>query len=102
MPFRRSMRAQLLHPAQVDEVLEDRQAQGEHRHEALAAGEDLGGVAELGEQRDGLVEGRRSVVVERCRLHVAACPVASSRASTEGGRDRQAGDVGADGVAPPR
>ena len=67
-------RAQLLDPTQVDEVVEDGQAQGEHRHEALAAGEHLGGVAELGEQPDGLVDGRRRVVVERRRLHVATGP----------------------------
>ena len=79
-------RAQLLHPAQVDEVVEDGQAQGEHRHEALAAGDDLGGVAELGQQRDGLVDGGGRVVVERRRLHVAACRlrVEQGRAPTAG------------------
>jgi hypothetical protein len=63
---------QLVHPTQIDEVVEDRQAQVEHRHQALAAAEDLRAVAELGQQPDGLVQARRRVVGERGRLHGAS------------------------------
>ena len=40
--------------ADVDQVLERGEPQRQHRHEALAAGQQLGAVAELGERRDGL------------------------------------------------
>ena len=62
---------ELVEAADVDEVLERREPQRQHRHEALAAGEDLGLVAELAQQPDGLGHGRGSVVVELGRLHRA-------------------------------
>ena len=49
-PFAALDALQLGHAAEVDQVVEDRQPQGEHRHQALAAGEDLRALAELGEQ----------------------------------------------------
>ena len=55
----------------VDEVLEVREAQRQHRHEALPAGQHLGVVAVLGEQRADLVDRLRRVVLERRRLHAA-------------------------------
>ena len=57
-------------PVEVDEVLEPGQPQREHRHEALAAGQHLGLVAVLGEQRDGVGDRLGRVVLERRRLHV--------------------------------
>ena len=56
---------QLADPSDIDEMVDVREPQREHRHEALPAGEHLGLLAELGEELDGLVSGRRSVVVER-------------------------------------
>ena len=50
----RSMPLQLVDPGDVDEVVEERQAQGEHRHQTLTTGEELRVVAELGEQLGGL------------------------------------------------
>ena len=56
----------------VDQVIEDRQAQRQHGDEALAAGQDLGSVAQVGE-KGGRVRGRgRSVVFERGRLQSSA------------------------------
>jgi hypothetical protein len=57
------------HPAEVDEVVEDREPQGEHRHQALPAGQDLRAVPVLGQQGHGLLDARRRVVVERRGLH---------------------------------
>ena len=62
-------------------VCEPGQPEVEHRDQALAAGEHLGLVAEFGEQRDDLVDGRRCVVVERCRLH--DCPLRSPKLESE-------------------
>jgi hypothetical protein len=45
---------QLVDAREVDEVLEAREPQREHRHEALPAGEHLRVVAVLAEQRDDL------------------------------------------------
>ncbi len=61
---------QLLDPAHVDEVVEVGQAEGEHGHQALAAGQHPGAVTELGQQGHGLGGRRRPVVLERRRLHV--------------------------------
>ena len=61
--------AEGIDPADVDEVLEDRQPEGEHRDEALAPGEHLGFVAELGQQGHGFLGQLRRVVLERRRLH---------------------------------
>ena len=69
--------AQLLDPTEVDEVLEGGQPQGEHRDEALAAGEQLRDVAELGEQGHRLLGGRRRVVLERGGLHRRSAPRAA-------------------------
>ena len=63
--------AELGDATDVDEVVEVREPQREHRDEALPAGEHLGAVAELGEQRDRLVDGLGRVVLERRRLHSA-------------------------------
>ena len=52
--------AELVDAADVDEVVEVREPERDHRHEALTAGEHLGAVAELGEQRDRLVDARRA------------------------------------------
>ena len=49
-PLRRSIPRQLVDAADVDEVVEAGQPQVEHRHQALAAGEHLGVVAEVGER----------------------------------------------------
>ena len=54
---------------QVDQHRRRGEAQVHQRHEALPAGERLGVVAVLGQQRDALVEGRRVVVGEPVRLH---------------------------------
>ena len=51
---------ELVDPPDVDQVVEDGEAQGQHRDEALAAGQHLGLVAELGEQRGGLGGRRRT------------------------------------------
>ena len=61
--------AELGDPVEVDQALEAREAQREHRHEALPAGEHLGVVAMAGEQLDGLGERVRRLVGERRRLH---------------------------------
>ena len=61
--------AQLGDPVEVDEVLEAGEPQRQHRHQALPAGEHLGLVAVLGEQRDDVGERLRRVVLERCGLH---------------------------------
>src|SRR5690606_10037234 len=53
----------------------------EQRHEALAAGQQLGLVAVLGEQRQRLVDRRGPAVGEGCRLHRAPSRRAASIAS---------------------
>ena len=70
--------AQRRDPADVDEVVEDREPHGEHRDQALPAGDHLRAVAELGEQVDGLLGAVRRVVLERGRLHWLP-PVSGSR-----------------------
>ena len=50
---------QLVDLVDVDELCGAGQAHGEQRHEALAAGEHLGLVAVLGEERERLVERMR-------------------------------------------
>ena len=42
---------QVVDPIEVDDVLEARQTQRQHRHQALSTGQHLGLVAVLGEQR---------------------------------------------------
>ena len=50
------------------------QAHRQQRHQALAAGEHLGLVTVLGEQRDDLLDGAGRVVFERRRLHAGTVP----------------------------
>jgi hypothetical protein len=49
-------------------VLEHREAERQHRDQALSPGEQLGLVAQLGQQADRLVGGRGRVVLEGRRL----------------------------------
>ena len=80
----------------VDEVLEDRQAQREHRDQALAAGQHLRAVAELGEQLRGVGGRARRVVLERRGLHGAHLRSGSGelRGPPAVDRDDRAADVG--------
>ena len=61
--------AQVVDPVEVDDVLEAREPQRQHRHQALPAGQHLGLVAVLGEQRGDVGDRLRRVVLERCGLH---------------------------------
>src|SRR3984957_5298628 len=61
--------AQRPDPADVDEVVEDREPHGEHRDQALPAGDHLRAVAKLREQAGGRLDAVRRVVLERGRLH---------------------------------
>jgi hypothetical protein len=65
--------------ADVDQVVEHGQPQGQHGDQALAAGEDLGAVAELGEQLRGLGGRRGGVIGERRGLHVTRASQPSRR-----------------------
>src|SRR5262249_39185439 len=56
--------AQVADPANVDQHLGLCQAQLHDRDQAVAAGQDLGAVAELVEQLDRLVDARRRLVLE--------------------------------------
>jgi hypothetical protein len=67
-----------LDPVQVDDVIRQDEAHVEHRHQRLAAGEQLG-VVERAEQADRLVDGFRIVVLKQRRLHCG--PVANIRTS---------------------
>src|SRR5579875_25856 len=60
---------QALHPVDVDQMIEARQAQRQHWHQTLAPGENLRVVAVLGEQRQNLLEALGTVPLEGCRLH---------------------------------
>jgi hypothetical protein len=60
---------QVVDAPDVDEVVEHGQAQGEEGDQALAPGQDLGLVAQLGQGRGRLAGGAGGVVLERCRLH---------------------------------
>src|ERR1700759_1848276 len=62
-------RLQALHPADVDEMREMGQPQGEHRKKALPTGKHLAVPAVRCEQCDRLVDRVRSVVVKRRHLH---------------------------------
>ena len=68
----------------VDEVLEDREAQRQHRDEALTAGEHLRVVAELGEEVHGVGGRVRGVVLERRGLHRCSPLFRSSGSSVAG------------------
>ena len=61
--------AEVVDPVEVDDVLEAREPQRQHRHEALTARQHLGLVAVLREQRDDVGDRFRCVVLERCGLH---------------------------------
>ena len=65
---------QLGDTVEVDEVRETGEAERQQRHQALTAGEDLGLVAVVGEQADGLGDGLRRVVLERRWLHAILPP----------------------------
>ena len=58
--------------ADVDEVRGTREPVGQHRQQALAAREQLGVLAALGEQLERLLRAVRAGVRERRRLHDAA------------------------------
>ena len=60
---------QLPDPGDVDEVLEPRQAQSEHRHEALTARQHLGVIAVLAQQRHHLGHRLGRVIIERGGFH---------------------------------
>src|SRR5690606_4614531 len=62
---------ELVEPRDVDQVVEERQPQIQHRDQALPAGEHLGLIAELGEQLRRLGQVGRPVVGERCGFHAA-------------------------------
>ena len=60
------------HAVEVDQRARPGEPQVEHRHEALPARQQLRVVAELGEQRERLLDGLGGVVRERGRFHGAA------------------------------
>ena len=74
--------AQLGDARDVDQVREHGEAQREHRHEALAAGEHLRVVAEVGEERHGIGRRGRGVVLERCGLHAPRTVRKNARTSS--------------------
>ncbi len=57
-------------PGDVHQVLEGGQAQGQHGHQALTAGQQLGLVTQRGQQLGGVGDGVGPVVGEGSRLHV--------------------------------
>jgi hypothetical protein len=59
-------------PVEVDEVPEGRESQRHHRDQALPAGQHLGLVAVLAEQRDRFAHARRRVVLESSWLHTTS------------------------------
>ena len=66
--------AQLRQPADVDQELRRAEAHLHDRDQGVAAGQDAGVLALLGEQRDGVVEGVGAGVVEREGDHAPASP----------------------------
>ena len=64
--------AEVGHAADVDDHAGHRQAQLHHRQQGVAARQQLGLVAVLAEQSDGLGGGTRPFVVECCRNHCCA------------------------------
>ena len=73
------------HPADVDQVAGRDKAEGEHRHQALAARDDLGLVPIFGQQRCRLGERFWPVVDQRRRFHCAVIRCGSSVARPAGG-----------------
>src|SRR6266511_3806873 len=69
---------------QVDERRGPGEAEVHERHEALAAGQELGAAAVAREERDRLLDGLGSVIVEPRRFHERASPLAPSGVSGEG------------------
>ena len=67
--------AQLGDATDVDEVVEHREPQREHRHQALAAREHLRALAEPRDERDRVGQRRGRVVLERRGLHRFADPM---------------------------
>ena len=72
------MTCQLGDVVQVDQLRRLRQAHVHHRHQALAAGDDLGHVAMLGQQAQRVVERRGPVVAEGGWLHVVTSIIVRS------------------------
>ena len=56
-------------PVEVDHVARGREPELHQRDQALAAREDLRPVTELAEERDGVLEGGRAVILENRRNH---------------------------------
>ena len=65
----RSIPWQVVDPVEVDDVLEAREPHVEHGDEALTAGEHLGVVAVLGEERGDVGDRLGRVVLELCGFH---------------------------------
>ncbi len=61
--------------AQIDQIGGLGEAQLHHRHQAVAAGQRPCVLAELGEQHDRLVQGRRTVIVEVAGNHGPLLPI---------------------------
>ena len=77
----------------VDQVLEHREPQRQHRHEALASGKDLCSVTQLRQHRHCVVSGVGSVVLEGGRLHRAPVESTVALSVTVGYRGGVANDV---------
>ena len=75
-----------LDPVEVDDMVGQHEAHVEHRHQRLAAGQELG-VVERAQQAYGLGERFRIVILERGRLHRG--PDATGAASIGKRRDRE-------------
>src|SRR5580693_7630822 len=60
--------AQTVDPVEVDHMIRQHEAHVEHRHQRLAAGEQLG-VVETGEQTDDIGGAARIVIGKEWRLH---------------------------------
>ena len=64
--------AEVAHPADVDQHAGRREAQLHQRQQAVATGEELGLVAVLADEADGLLGGTGADVVECCGDHLLA------------------------------
>ena len=75
-----------LDPVEVDDVVGQHEAHVEHRHQRLAAGQQLG-VVERAQQANGLGKGFRIVILKGWRLHRG--PDATGTASIGNRRDSE-------------